>query len=202
VLRLLQREAQSLRGGDRGFGPTLFAQHVRNRAFILGISPLQSTAEERLVKYGTPHFRLVWTASRESPALVRTLTAHHDRVAAVAVCPDGRHAFAGAFNGTLRLWDLQTGGLRLTFAGDRRGVRAVAVTPDGRVGLTGSLSGTLELWDLRTGQLLRTLGGNRSAAAPLAISPDGHLILSASSDGTIDLWEVASARLRSTFAGH
>jgi hypothetical protein len=202
VLRLLQREARNLRFRDPVFYPAQFAQHVRNRAFVMGIGPLQATAEERLVASGAPHFRLVWTASRESPALVRTLTEHHDRVAAVAVCPDGRHAFSGAFDGTLRLWDLQTGRLRLSFAGDRRRVQAVAVTPDGRCGITNSVGGALRLWDLQTGQLIRNFGDHRSTAAPVAISPDGRHILSASNDGTVDLWELASGKLCCTFPGH
>ena len=41
LLRLLQREAHNLRVGDRESRPMLFAQQVRNRAFLLGSVLLQ-----------------------------------------------------------------------------------------------------------------------------------------------------------------
>ena len=42
------RSPQSPGARTRWSRPTLLAQQVRNRAFLLGISPLQSTAEQRL----------------------------------------------------------------------------------------------------------------------------------------------------------
>src|SRR5262249_36287021 len=132
LLRLLQREAHNLRVVDHEFRPTLFAQQVRNRAFLLGISPLQSTAEQRLTALDRPHFRLRWTPSRESPSLVRTFTGHQHWVGAVAVTPDGRYALSGSDDCTLKLWDLTTGQPHLTFSGHAGPVCAVAVLPEGR----------------------------------------------------------------------
>ena len=48
LLGLLQREAHNLRVSDQASGSTQFAQQVRNRAFLLGIKPLQISAEKRL----------------------------------------------------------------------------------------------------------------------------------------------------------
>jgi WD40 repeat protein len=216
VLRLLQREANNLRVGASRSHPAMFAQQVHNRAVTLGIAPLRSGAEARLTALGQPHFRLLWTASRESSALVRTLTGTLDRVTAVAVTPDGRHAFSSADDGRLRLYDLQTGQVRLNFSDNRRRVRALAVTPDGRCGISNSGAGTLELWDIQTGQFLRTFAGPdiqtgrflrtfeepRSTATPLSISPDGRVLLSASSDGGVHVWDLPAARLRYSFGGH
>jgi WD40 repeat protein len=202
VLRLLQREANNLRAGISRSDPALFAQQIHNRALALGIAPLRSGAEARLTALHQPHFRLLWTASRESSALVRTLTGTLDQVTAVAVTPDGRHAFSSAADGRLRLYDLQTGQVRLSFGENRRRVRAVAVTPDGRCGITNSGAGTLELWDIQAGQFLRTFDGPNSTAVPLSISADGRLLLSASNDGSIHLWNLPAARLRRSFVGH
>ena len=71
----------------------------------------------------------------------------------VAVTPDGRRLVSGGDDGTLRLWDAQTGrpiGDPLTRASRR--VRSVAVTPDGRRLVSGGWDGTLRLWDAQTGQ--------------------------------------------------
>src|SRR5262249_34450018 len=103
LLRLLRREANDLRAGISRSHPALFAQQIRNRASSLGIGPLLSGAEVKLIALGQPHFRLRWKASRESPALVRTLTGHTDWVGAVTLTPDGHHALSGSFDETLRL---------------------------------------------------------------------------------------------------
>ena len=171
MLRLLQREAHHLLGEDSRSKPTLFAQQVRNRAFTAVSISLQSSAEQRLVELGQPHFRLQWTASRESPDLVRTLTGHGDWVNAVAVSPDGRHALSGSEDCTLRLWDLQTGQLLRMFAGHEAGVKAVAISPDGRHALSASGDRTLKLWGLETGQLIRTLVAHADGVSAVAISP-------------------------------
>jgi WD40 repeat protein len=202
LLRLLQREANHLRADDAKTNPTGFAQQIRNRASLLRIAPLQSTAEQRLTALGRPHFRRLWTASRESPDLIRTLSGHGDWVNAVAVSPDSRHALSGSEDHTLGLWDLRTGQLLRTFAGHEAGVKAVAVSPDGRQALSGSRDFTLKLWDMATGQLLHTFTGHKGMVVGLAISPDGRQALSGSRDFTMRLWDLRTGELLHTFAGH
>jgi WD40 repeat protein len=192
LLRLLQREAHNLRVEDQGMGSTLFAQQVRNRAFLLGISPLQSTAEQRLTTLGWPHFRLIWTASRESPALVLTLTGHADWVNSVAITPDGRYALSGSHDSTLKLWDLATGQPRLTFTGHTGPVGAAVILPDGCHALSGSTDGTLRLWALTTGQTRRVLAGDNSHIYALAVTPDGRCAVSGSRNGTLKHWDLSA----------
>jgi WD40 repeat protein len=201
LLRLLQREANNLRVENQGSRPTLFAQQVRNRAFHLGISPLQSTAEQRLTALSRPHFRLLWTASRESPALVRTLTGHEDWINTVAVTPDGRYALSGSHDHTLKLWDLATGQSRLTFKGHTGPVYALAIFPDGREAVSGSTDGTMGLWDLTTGQPRLVFAAHEGPVYALAITPDSRYVLSASSDDTLRFWDLRTGQLSGTFTG-
>jgi WD40 repeat protein len=202
LLRLIQREAHNLRAEDRGLRPTLLAQQVRNRAFLLGIGPLQSTAEDRLTALGRPHFRLHWKASRESPHLIRTLADHGDWVTAVAFIPESRHALSGSADRMLRLWDLPTGQLLRTFPAHEAMVSAAAVSADGRLALSGSYDETLRLWDLQTGRLLRTLDGNGDMVFAVAISRDGQRALSGSRDGTVKLWELPTGKILRILRGH
>jgi WD40 repeat protein len=202
VLRLLQREVHHLRGDDAKSRSTLFAQQVRNRAVQSGISSLQASTEQRLVELDEPHFRLQWTASRESPDLLRTLTGHGDWVNAVALCPDGRHALSGSEDCTLRFWDLQTGQLLRTLAGHEAGVKALAISPDGREALSASGDRTLKFWDLETGQLIRTVGAHDDGVSAVAISRDGRHAFSGSRDRAFKLWDRQTGQFLRTFPGH
>jgi WD40 repeat protein len=202
VLRLMQREAHNLRGGDARTNPTFFAQQVRNRAVVLNIAPLRSTAEQRIAALAEPHFALQWTASRESRDLIRTLTGHGDWVSAVALSPDSRHALSGSGDRMLRLWDLRTGQLLRTFTGHEDEVKAVAMSPDGRQAVSGSHDGTLRLWDLQTGRLLRTLAGHEGMVFALAMGSDGRQAISGSRDRTLRLWDLQTGQLLRTCVGH
>jgi WD40 repeat protein len=202
LLRLLQREAHNLRAGDMGDRPLLLAQQVRNRAFLLGITSLQFTTERWLRALGQPHFRLVWTASRESPALVRTFTGHKGYVWAVAVTPDGRQAISGSEDCALKLWDLTTGQPRLTLSGHEGPVCALAILPDGRQALSGSADGTLRIWDLRSGWTLAVFGEHQHPVSSLAITPDGRRAASGSRDGTVRLWDLSRGQVLLSFAGN
>jgi WD40 repeat protein len=202
VLRLVQREAHNLRVTDDLTRPALIGQQVRNRAFQMGIKALQATAECRLDSLGCPHFRLIWTASRESPALVRTLADHGDWVGAVAYCPDSRHAISGCGDHVLRLWDLRTGQVIHTLVGHEGEVCSVVVSSDGLRALSASHDGTVRVWDLPRGRLIRTLGQSEGMVFCVAISPDDRHAISGSSDGVVRQWELLTGELLRSFRGH
>ena len=201
LLRLLQREAPHLRGVDPANQPLVFAQQVRNRAFLLGITVLQSGAERRLAALGQPHALLLWRASRESPALVRNLAGHARAESSVAVSGDGRLALSGSDDGTVKVWDLTSGQELRTLKGHARAESSVAVSGDGRLALSGS-ENTVKVWDLTSGQELRTLKGHALRVRSVAVSGDGRLALSGSNDGTVKVWDLISGQELHTLKGH
>jgi WD40 repeat protein len=117
--------------------------------------------------------------------------------------PDGRRALSADRDGTLRLWDIETGREIRRFHGQRSGgIQSLAVSPDGRHALTGGADHTLRLWSLQSGKELHRFKGHTDAVLGVAFAADGRRALSASWDGTARVWDIASGRQRAVFRGH
>lgn len=144
---------------------------------------------------------------RERPDTARSHRTHdHHNLGRYST--DGRTALSAGGDETLKVWDLNTGKLTIsfTFEGQSRGVisagavaSSVAIAPDGRTALSANTDGTLELWDLIAGRVMRTF------PAPLVfsvvIAPDGRTALSGSS-GDLQLWDIATGGAIRSFVGH
>lgn len=106
-------------------------------------------------------------------------------VIAVAFSPDGTRLVSGSHDGTLRLWDAQTGlPSGAPIQGHRDRVRSVAFSPDGTRLFSGGEDGTLRLWDAQTGQPIGApFKGHEGRVWSVAFSPDGTRLLSSGGDG-------------------
>ncbi len=116
-------------------------------------------------------------------------------VNAIAVSPDGRAIATANRDGTVQLWDEQTGDLLHTFAqrlglgnGHRDQVTAVQFHRDGRHLFSGSQDGTVKVWDLRTYQLRQTLRSDGWPLTAIALAPNGTTLITAATNGTLTLW--------------
>ena len=75
-----------------------------------------------------------------------TLTGHADRVAAVAVTPDGQWAVSGSYDETVKVWELEWASMeRRILVGHAGEVSGVAVTPDGQRAVSGSYDQTVKV---------------------------------------------------------
>ncbi|MDG4834077.1 hypothetical protein O7627_32965 [Solwaraspora sp. WMMD1047] len=138
----------------------------------------------------------------------RILTGHTSGVQAVAVLPgpDGRHHIISASDdGTVRVWDPDTGNQLTELTGHTGWVRAVAVLPgpDGRHHIiSASDDKTVRVWDPDTGNQLTELTNSVWAVAVLP-GPDGrHHIISASDDKTVRVWDPDTGNQLTELTGH
>ncbi|MDT0309550.1 hypothetical protein RM780_21695 [Streptomyces sp. DSM 44917] len=109
----------------------------------------------------------------------------------VVFAPDGRTLGVVRPDGTVLLWDTDTGKVRTPLAGETDDTRSLAFGPDGTVLATGSGDGTVRLWDTVTGRPRAELPGGSGPVLALAFSPDGSSLATAPRDGSVLLWEAA-----------
>jgi WD40 repeat protein len=124
---------------------------------------------------------------------------------------DGGSVIYGAFDETVRLWDLSAAKQIRKFKGNSSAVTAVTYSPDGKTIAVASLGGMTNfsgnvttLWDIASGREISRFSGNFGGRA-LSFSPDGRLILGSSGGfgaGTIGLVDVQTGNLVKEFKGY
>jgi WD40 repeat protein len=126
-------------------------------------------------------------------------------IVSVAFTPDGRRVVVASFEGALRVWDLASGAIAQTFAGQSSGAN-LAVTPDGRTVFSGAQTGTVVAFDLAGSQELGrgfrwNTPDNGCLNTPcFVINPQSTLMATSQGDGTVALIDLRSRRVIDTLA--
>jgi WD40 repeat protein len=139
------------------------------------------------------HIRLWEPASRRGWGWQTLNLPESQSSSAVCVSADRRMAVTGArYDGTIRLWNLETGRCVRTLTGHTDRVQALSMSPDSRYLLSGGEDATVRLWDLDSGCCLRTFRGPENYVNVSEVGLDGGARegISVSSDNTIRHWRM------------
>ncbi|QRV96470.1 hypothetical protein RhiJN_24488 [Ceratobasidium sp. AG-Ba] len=118
-----------------------------------------------------------------------------EEVYSVAYSPGGSCVASGSADGTVRIWDVNTGSLAVQpLRGHSSSVAAVTFSPDGTLLASSSFDKTVRIWGASTGAAVTTLTGLSGYVRCVAFSPDSKRIVSGSDDRTIRVWDVETGR--------
>jgi len=143
-------------------------------------------------KDGEPTELLLWEAT--TGTLKRALGGHTKAVTALTASPSGPRLASASLDGSVRVWDLDTGKQKQHLDGKGTPWRALAWSADGRVlaaggGGTGR-GGIIHLWKAETGRLLHRLVVSGPVKC-LVVSPDGTRLAWSGGGGVVHLVEAA-----------
>ncbi len=129
---------------------------------------------------------------------------HRGAINATALSPDGKLLATGGLDGTVRLWDTETGKLVRALIGHDSYVYGLDFAPDGTVLATaGTFDTTVRLWDVRSGMPLRVLKQQIDMPRYLthvSWSPDAKTVLAAGgASGTLCRWSAPTGNYQTTF---
>ncbi|KAF9180927.1 hypothetical protein BGZ50_005838 [Haplosporangium sp. Z 11] len=132
----------------------------------------------------------------------RTIANHACGVTSVAVNQD--IVFAGAHDGSTKVFDINTGNLLKDSKGHTMSVWGLAVMPSGDRYFSAGSDGTIRVWDWRNEDpeacLVKTIPDHLAKVYGLVI--DQGRLYSASSDKTIKVWDTETLECLATFQGH
>jgi len=147
--------------------------------------------------------RFAPSAGAAAPPELVVQAGHANTAASVACSPDGRTVASGSPDGTVMLWEVQTGALKRTLRGHGSGfgpaVNVVAYSPDGSTLASGGEDHTVRLWDPATGALRRVLRGHEGSVVSLSFSGDGRTLAAGGNDATAVLWGTETGEVQRVF---
>ena len=107
-------------------------------------------------------------------------------IGAVQFSPDGSQLLTGGGDGTVIVWDIETGDLKRVLTGHTGAVEDATWSSDGLSIISGSHDGTVRAWDVTSGETLVVLEGHDTWPF-VDMTPDRRHVVTAT-PGSVRIW--------------
>jgi WD40 repeat protein len=135
-----------------------------------------------------------------SGELIREFRAPRDNITAATLSPNGSQVAALGRDGSIMVWNLDTGREIHPFTRHQGAVNALEFSRDGKLLISGGRDAIL-LWDFSNRSLIRKLGPRGTHAERLVLLADGNQLLVGSSYHAPELWNLSMGKPIKKFQG-
>jgi angio-associated migratory cell protein len=115
------------------------------------------------------------------------LEGHTDTITSVGFNFDGSMALTGAYDGTIRIWNVNSGELLRVLEGPED-IEWAHWHSKGNAVIAGSKDGTIWMWLAHNGQCLQVFAGHEGIVSCGVFASEGKVIASGGEDGTVRVW--------------
>lgn len=130
------------------------------------------------------------------------LTGHSAEISSVVFTADSRTIISGAWDQTIKVWDIQRGKSIHTFKGHTANVNALAIASDDKRIISASDDGNLIVWNLYLGTKEKIFRGHKDRVNTVVVTPSSSRVISGSDDKDLIVWDLESGDLISKLEGH
>jgi len=129
-------------------------------------------------------------------------TGHAELTTECCWSPDGLTIASASMDGSVRLWDPNTGQQTRVLVQGLGRVPSVTFRSDGKAIAIGGEDRIVRLINVADGELIAKFEGHEDAVFNVRFSPDGKMLFSSSADRSIRIWEIATTRTLAVLKSH
>jgi WD40 repeat protein len=154
-----------------------------------GVYSSDFSADGRRIVTTAKSGRVAWVWNAADGRLLHTLAGHEDFVRTADFAPRGNRIATGSYDGTVRVWDADTGALLAVLEGHGGRVERVVFHDSGRW-LLSEGEGTVRSWDARSGESVAVFGREADPSQRAVLTPEGAQVLTTHAGGLLRVWDL------------
>ena len=157
---------------------------------------------ESFLRYSNVQYASPMGGRDDFDPLLATLKGHKDEIKCVIFSPDGSRLASSGKQGSILLWDFQSGACKNRLEGHVGDVNGLAYSHNGHMLVSCSGDKSIRFWDVLTGACIEALSDLDAIMNCVAFCPDDTKIVSGSGDHNIYIWDSNTCSCLVTFQGH